>query len=178
MGGMVYMSNTGQYTLITSVGGYRAVNGTAAPYTVGTGSKAVHHYGARTEGMTSCFTVIVLGKGAAIEAHVTAYLGLATLTSTQRAELKAMKDGFKSLWDAHRDALSPTTIAIVPGPSTNQTQMAALIAKIFPQLASVPGPNNTWPCDPLPVNRTASHGTAQVMVAPHKEVFVEDKRWM
>ena len=178
MGGMVFMSSNGQYTSITSVGGYRALNGTAAAYTVGTGSKAVRHYGIKTAGMTSCFTVIVAGKSGAILAHVTAYLGLATLNSTQRAELKAMKDGFKALWDAHRDALTPTTVAIIPGPSTDRTKMAALIAQIFPQIASAVGPNNTWACDPLPVNLTPSHGTAQVMVAPSKEIFVEDRRKM
>lgn len=182
MGGMAFLSKTGQCTTITSVGGYRAINSTAAPHpvvvTTKTGSETINEYGILTSGMTSCFTVIVAGKSGAILAHVTAYLGHATLTPTQTAERKAMKDGFKALWDAHRNELTPSTVAIIAGPSTNLSQMTALIAHIFPQIASAAGPNNTWQCDTLPANRTPSHGTAQVMVWPTKEIFVEDKRRM
>ncbi|KAG7285208.1 hypothetical protein NEMBOFW57_009829 [Staphylotrichum longicolle] len=113
---------------------------------------------------------------AAILAHVSAYLGHGNLNTAQKAELKAMKDGFALLWNAHKSQLTPHTVAIIPGEFTNTTQMNALFNHIFPQVASTPA--HVWPCEKTPNPRTESHGTAVVMAAPSKEIFVEDVKKM
>lgn len=167
MGGLAWVSSTtNDYTLVKSVGGYSATNGQVFP----------DRRGMFTGGMTACFSVAVVGSGGAILAHVSAYLGHGNLNTAQKAELKAMKDGFALLWNAHKSQLTPHTVAIIPGEFTNTTQMNALFNHIFPQVASTPA--HVWPCEKTPNPRTESHGTAVVMAAPSKEIFVEDVKKM
>ena len=128
--------------------------------------------GMYTGGLTACFTVTVLGSGGVIMAHVSAYLGHGNLSAAHTAELKAMKDSFAYLWNTHRAALTPHTVAITPGEFTNATQMNALIARIFPQIASEQA--YTFPCAKTPYPRTEAHGTVVAMAGPSKELFVED----
>ena len=163
MGGIAWISGTsGDYQLLTSVGGYHMTSGQTFP----------DRRGMYTGGLTACFTVTVLGSGGAIMAHVSAYLGHAGLSATHRAELKAMKDSFAYLCSTHRAALTPHTVAITPGEFTNTAQMNALIAQIFPQIANDQA--YTFPCAKLPNPRKAAHGTVVAMAAPSKELFVED----
>ena len=163
MGGIAWISSTtGDYQLLNSVGGYTMTSGKTFP----------DRCGMYTGGLTACFTVTVLGSGGAIMAHVSAYLGHGGLSTAHKAELKAMKDSFAYLWSAHRAALTPHTVAITPGEYTSTTQMNALIAQIFPQIAHDPA--YTFPCEKTPNPRKVAHGTVVAMAGPSKELFVED----
>lgn len=159
-------SKTGEYTVITCVDGHKAINGAAFPGRIGM----------FTKGMSACFSVIVVGSGGAIMAHIPAYLGHPSPPTPHKAELKAMKAGFAQIWNAHRAELAIHTVAIIPGEFTNEGQMKALFGHIFPQVAATRA--QVWPCKKTPNPRTGSHGAALVMAAPSKEIYVEDIKKM
>ena len=171
MGGMAFVDkSSGAYTMITSVGGAASRNGTTLA-----GKR-----GASTRGLTACFAVAVIGSGGAILAHVSAYLGHAQLTPAQRAELDAMTRGFATLFNRHKAALTPCTIAVIDGENTNSAERQALLRRIFAPLFEprfVPSTRNLpLACERTPYPRTAAHGTVTVLLAPDNQLYVEDRK--
>jgi hypothetical protein len=124
--------------------------------------------------------VAVIGSGGAILAHVSAYLGHAQLTPAQRAELDAMTRGFATLFNRHKAALTPCTIAVIDGENTNSAERQALLRRIFAPLFEprfVPSTRNLpLACERTPYPRTAAHGTVTVLLAPDNQLYVEDRK--